>query len=123
MVTDSADSILAAVSSLLVPVFAPLGLGDWRICTALLSGFMAKESVVSTLLVLFGSETAVQALLTPLTAAALLVFCLLYTPCAAAVSAVRRELGTKWMCYVIVFQCVIAWIVAFIVKLALGMLL
>lgn len=120
---DPQNSMLAGVSGVIAPLFAPLGFGDWRICAALITGFMAKESVVSTLLVLFGSETAVQALLTPLTAAALLVFCLLYTPCAAAVSAVRRELGTKWMCYVIVFQCVIAWIVAFIVKLALGMLL
>ena len=120
---DPQNSMLAGISGVIAPLFAPLGFGDWRICAALITGFMAKESVVSTLLVLFGSETAVQALLTPLTAAALLVFCLLYTPCAAAVSAVRRELGTKWMCYVIVFQCVIAWIVAFIVKLALGMLL
>lgn len=120
---DPQNSMLAGGSGVIAPLFAPLGFGDWRICAALITGFMAKESVVSTLLVLFGSETAVQALLTPLTAAALLVFCLLYTPCAAAVSAVRRELGTKWMCYVIVFQCVIAWIVAFIVKLALGMLL
>ena len=109
--------------SFIAPIFAPLGFGDWRICASLITGFMAKESVVSTLLVLFGSEGAVQALLTPLTAASLLVFCLLYTPCAAAVSAVRRELGTKWMCYVIVFQCVIAWIVAFIVKLGLSVLL
>ena len=118
--TDPQDSMLAAVAGLLAPLFTPLGFGDWRICAALITGFMAKESVVATLLVLFGSEAAVQAILTPLTAAALLVFCLLYTPCAAAVSAVRRELGTKWMCYVIVFQCVIAWIVAFIAKLALG---
>ena len=117
--TDPADSMLAAVAG----VFGPMGFGDWRITAALISGFMAKESVVATLLVLFGSEAAVQAVLTPLTAAALLVFCLLYTPCAAAVSAVRRELGTKWMCYVIVFQCVIAWICAFIAYLGLSVFL
>ncbi len=120
---DPQDSMLAGIAGIIAPVFAPLGFGDWRICASLITGFMAKESVVSTLLVLFGSEGAVQALLTPLTAASLLVFCLLYTPCAAAVSAVRRELGTKWMCYVIIFQCVIAWIVAFIVKLGLSALL
>lgn len=120
---DPQDSMLAGIAGIIAPIFAPLGFGDWRICASLITGFMAKESVVSTLLVLFGSEGAVQALLTPLTAASLLVFCLLYTPCAAAVSAVRRELGTKWMCYVIVFQCVIAWIVAFIVKLGLSALL
>lgn len=120
---DPQDSMLAGIAGIIAPIFAPLGFGDWRICASLITGFMAKESVVSTLLVLFGSEGAVQALLTPLTAASLLVFCLLYTPCAAAVSAVRRELGAKWMCYVIVFQCVIAWIVAFIVKLGLSVLL
>ena len=120
---DPQDSMLAGIAGIIAPIFAPLGFGDWRICASLITGFMAKESVVSTLLVLFGSEGEVQALLTPLTAASLLVFCLLYTPCAAAVSAVRRELGTKWMCYVIVFQCVIAWIVAFIVKLGLSVLL
>ena len=121
--TDPADSMLAAVAGVIAPVFGPMGFGDWRITAALISGFMAKESVVATLLVLFGSEAAVQSVLTPLTAAALLVFCLLYTPCAAAVSAVRRELGTKWMCYVIVFQCVIAWICAFIAYLALSVFL
>lgn len=118
--TDPSDSMLAAVAGVLAPLFAPLGFGDWRICASLITGFMAKESVISTLLVLFGSEAAVQTALTPLTAAALLVFCLLYTPCAAAVSAVRRELGTKWMFYVIVFQCVVAWIVAFIAHFVLG---
>ncbi len=121
--TDPGDSMLAAVAGVLAPIFAPLGFGDWRICASLITGFMAKESVISTLLVLFGSEAAVQTALTPLTAAALLVFCLLYTPCAAAVSAVRRELGTKWMFYVIVFQCVVAWIVAFLAHLVLGFFL
>lgn len=117
------DSMLAAVAGLIAPLFAPLGFGDWRITAALITGFMAKESVISTLLVLFGSEAAVQAVLTPLTAAALLVFCLLYTPCAAAVSAVRRELGSKWMCFVIVFQCVVAWIMALIAHFVLGFFL
>lgn len=121
--TDPQDSMLAAIAGIIAPIFNPMGFGDWRICAALISGFMAKESVVATLLVLFGSTAAVQAVLTPLTAAALLVFCLLYTPCAAAVSAVRRELGTKWMCYVIVAQCVIAWIVSFVVHLGLSVFL
>ena len=117
MVTDSADSILAAVSSLLVPVFAPLGLGDWRICTALLSGFMAKESVVSTLSVLFGSTKTLLEVLSPLSAASLLVFCLLYTPCIAAISSIKRELGAKWAVGIVLFQCAVAWVVAFVVHL------
>lgn len=117
MVTDSADSILAAVSSLLVPVFAPLGLGDWRICTALISGFMAKESVVSTLEVLFGGS--IGSVLTPLSAASLLVFSLLYTPCVAAVASIKRELGGKWAVGVVIWQCVIAWIAAMLVRLVL----
>ena len=94
MVTDSADSMLAAVAGLLVPLFAPLGLGDWRICTSLISGFMAKESVVSTLEVLFGG--GITTALSPLAAASLLVFSLLYTPCVAAIASIKRELGTKW---------------------------
>ncbi len=117
MVTDSADSILAAVSSLLVPVFAPLGLGDWRICTALLSGFMAKESVVSTLGVLFGDS--IGSVLSPVSAASLLVFSLLYTPCVAAVASIRRELGGKWAVGVVFWQCAVAWIVAMLVRLVL----
>lgn len=117
MVTDSADSILAAVSSLLVPVFAPLSLGDWRICTALISGFMAKESVVSTLEVLFGGS--IGSVLTPLSAASLLVFSLLYTPCVAAVASIKRELGGKWAVGVVIWQCVIAWIAAMLVRLVL----
>ena len=118
--TDPSDSMLAAIAGVIAPIFTPVGFGDWRIVAALISGFMAKESVVATLLVLFGTQAAVRTVLTPLTAATLLVFCLLYTPCAAAVSAVRRELGTKWMWYVIIMQCVIAWVVAFLVKLALS---
>ena len=121
--TNPQDSMLAAIAGLLAPLFAPLGFGDWRICAALITGFLAKETVVATLLVLYGSSQAVVATLAPVAVAALLAFCLLYTPCAAAVSAVRRELGNKWMIYVIVFQCVIAWIVAFIVKLGLQLFL
>ncbi|MBS5664314.1 MAG: ferrous iron transport protein B [Roseburia sp.] len=117
MVKNSADSILAAVSSLLVPVFAPLGLGDWRICTALISGFMAKESVVSTLEVLFGGS--IGSVLTPLSAASLLVFSLLYTPCVAAVASIKRELGGKWAVGVVFWQCAVAWIAAMLVRLVL----
>lgn len=115
MVKNSADSILAAVSSLLVPVFAPLGLGDWRICTALISGFMAKESVVSTLEVLFGGS--IGSVLTPISAASLLVFSLLYTPCVAAVASIKRELGGKWAVGVVIWQCAVAWIAAMLVRL------
>lgn len=110
MVSDSADSILAAVSGVLVPIFAPIGLGDWRVCTALISGFMAKESVVSTLQVLFGA--GITSALTPLSAASLLVFSLLYTPCVAAIASVKRELGTKWAVDMVIWQCVIAWFAA-----------
>lgn len=115
MVTDSADSMLAAVAGLLVPLFAPLGLGDWRICTSLISGFMAKESVVSTLEVLFGG--GITTALSPLAAASLLVFSLLYTPCVAAIASIKRELGTKWAVGVVLWQCVVAWIAAFVVRL------
>ena len=115
LVEDSSGSILAVISGWLAPLFAPLGLGDWRIITSLVSGFMAKESVVSTLEVLFagGIETA----LTTLAAASLLVFCLLYTPCVAAIAAVKRELGGKWAVLVVLWQCGIAWIAAMIVKI------
>ena len=115
MVADSADSMLAAVAGLLVPFFAPLGLGDWRICTSLISGFMAKESVVSTLEVLFGGGIATA--LSPLAAASLLVFSLLYTPCVAAIASIKRELGTKWAVGVVLWQCVVAWVAAFAVRL------
>ena len=121
MVKNSADSILAAVSSLLVPVFAPLGLGDWRICTALISGFMAKESVVATLTVLTDGIN-IASIITPLAAAALLVFCLLYTPCVAAITSIKRELGEKWAAGVVICQCVIAWICAWIVYFIGGLL-
>lgn len=114
LVKDSSDSILAMAAGLLVPIFKPLGLGDWRICTALISGFMAKESVVSTLEVLFSGSIA--SVLTPLAAVSLLAFSLLYTPCVAAIASVKRELGGKWAIGVVVWQCVVAWIVALIVR-------
>ncbi len=121
MVADSSESMLASIAGVIAPVFAPLGFGDWRISTALISGFMAKESVVSTLGVLFGTSS-ISTVLTHLAAASLLAFCLLYTPCVAAITSVKRELGTKWAIWVVIFQCVIAWIVAFIVH-TIGMLL
>lgn len=116
MVEDSKDSILALVAGVVAPIFKPLGFGDWRIVTALVAGFMAKESVVSTITVLFGTTAALQAVLSPGAAMALLVFCLLYTPCVAAVAAVKRELGGKWAVFVSLGQCVIAWICAFVVQ-------
>lgn len=117
IVEDSQNSILATVAGLVAPILAPLGLGDWRISTALITGFMAKESVVSTLSVLFGTTQALMGVLTPAAAAGLLVFCLLYTPCVAAVASVKRELGTKWALAVAGGQCLIAWCAAFIVRL------
>ena len=117
MVTDSQDSILAVAAGLIAPVFAPLGFGDWRISTSLIAGFMAKESVVSTLSVLFGTTENLLTCLTPLAAASLLVFCLLYTPCVAAVSSIKRELGGKWAVAIVVEQCVLAWVMAFAVRL------
>lgn len=115
LVEDSSTSILAMIAGYIAPIFIPLGFGDWRFSTALITGFMAKESVVSTLTVLVGSGDAVLPLLTPLSAMSLLVFCLLYTPCVAAVASVKRELGIKWAATIVVFQCVIAWIAAFAV--------
>lgn len=119
LVRDSKNSMLAALSGVLVPLFKPLGLGDWRICTALISGFMAKESVVSSLQILFG--TSVSTAISSLSAASLLVFSLLYTPCVAAIASIKRELGVKWAAGVVVWQCVIAWLAAFIVRL-IGMI-
>jgi ferrous iron transport protein B len=122
-VTDSKDSILASVSGVIAPIFAPLGFGDWRISTALITGFMAKESVVSTLSVLFGSTQGLLGVISPLSAASLLIFCLLYTPCVAAIASVKRELGGKSALLMVVGQCIIAWICALIVRiigLALG---
>ena len=114
-IEDSSKSILALISGLLAPIFRPLGLGDWRICTSLISGVMAKESVVSTLEILF--EGGVSSALTPLAAASLLVFSLLYTPCVAAIASVKRELGKKWAIGLVFWQCILAWGAAFIVRL------
>ena len=124
LVTDSRESILAAVSGLLVPLFRPVGLGDWRIVTSLISGFMAKESVVSVMEILFASSEGIGSMLSTLTAASLLVFSLLYTPCVAAVASIKRELGSRWALYVVLWQCGVAWIAALIVHLvgmALGL--
>ena len=115
MVSDSQHSILALVAGALAPIFIPVGFGDWRIVTALISGFLAKESVVSSLTVLFGSTVTLQGSLTTVGAAALLVFCLLYTPCVAAIASVKRELGGKWAVAMAIGKCVIAWIMAFVV--------
>ena len=117
MVSDSSQSMLAILAGFLAPIFAPLGFGDWRMVTALISGFLAKESVVSTLGILFGSVAALQKTLTPATAASFLVFCLLYTPCVAAIASIRRELGRRWAFQIVIFQCVVAWVCAFIVHL------
>lgn len=115
VVADSKDSILAGIAGLIAPIFAPLGFGDWRISTALITGFMAKESVVSTLNVLF-QGASLGGLLAPAAAGALLVFCLLYTPCVAAIAAVKRELGKKWALFMVLAQCGIAWICALITR-------
>ncbi|MCI9449168.1 MAG: ferrous iron transport protein B [Clostridiales bacterium] len=115
IVSDSSDSILAKIAGFISPIFAPLGFGDWRISTALIAGFMAKESVVSTLTVLVGAS-GITYLLAPSAAVSLLIFCLLYTPCIAAIAAVKRELGGKWAVSVVVLQCAIAWICAFAVR-------
>ncbi len=121
IVDNSHDSMLAAAAGLITPVLSPLGLGDWRISTALITGFMAKESVVSTLSVLFGTTDALLGAVTPLATASRLVFCLLYTPCVAAIASVKRELGAKWAAGVIFGQCAVAWIAAFVVRM-IGML-
>lgn len=117
LVVDSKDSMLAILAGIIAPVFNPMGFGDYRISTALITGFMAKESVVSTLSILFGSTEALIQTITPLSAIALLVFCLLYTPCVAAIAAVKRELGNKWAVLVVVFQCVCAWVCSLLVYL------
>lgn len=119
LVADPQNSILASVASVISPIFEPLGFADWRITTSLISGFMAKESVVSTLTVLFGSGVSISSVLGVASAYALLVFCLLYTPCVATIATVRHELGNRHAWAMVVWQCVVAWIVAFVVKLLL----
>ncbi|MBO5999538.1 MAG: ferrous iron transport protein B [Lachnospiraceae bacterium] len=116
-VSDSQQSILAVIAGILVPVFKPAGIGDWRIVTSLISGFMAKESVVSVLQVLFAAEGGVAAAFGKATAAAVLVFSLLYTPCIAAIASIRRELGRKWAAAVVLWQCAVAWVGAFLIHL------
>ena len=116
-VTDSHQSIMAHIAGAMVPLMRPVGLGDWRICTALISGFMAKESVVSMLEMLFAAEGGVEAALSTTTAAAILVFSLLYTPCVAAIAAIGRELGKKWAALTVLWQCVIAWFATLILNL------
>ena len=113
LTADPQQSILAWLASGIAPLFAPLGFADWRVSTALITGFMAKESVVSTLTILYGSSAAFAAALSPAAAAPLLVFCLLYTPCIAAVASVKRELGGKWALIMVANQCIVAWLAAF----------
>ena len=120
---DNSKSILASIAGVVAPVFSLQGFGDWRIVTALVAGFMAKESVVSTLSVLTGTVGALSALITPSAAYSLLVFCLLYTPCVAAIASIKRELGVKWSFFVVVFQCLLAWVVSLVFSLILGVVL
>ncbi|MGM9567796.1 MAG: ferrous iron transport protein B [Clostridia bacterium] len=122
VVSDSQTSILAMIAGFIAPIFKPLGFGDWRIATALIAGFIAKESVVSTLSVLYGSTTALLSEISPLAAASVLVFCLLYTPCVAAIASIRRELGAKWALAIVFGQCAIAWLCALMVRL-IGLIL
>ena len=117
MVGDPEESMLAAVAGMIAPILKPLGMGDWRISTALISGFLAKESVVSTLTVLYGDPAGLAAAMSMSTAVVLLVFCLLYTPCVAAIAAVRRESGSAWAAGMVVLQCAVAWLCAFCVRL------
>lgn len=115
VVEDSKESILAEIAGVISPIFAPLGFGDWRFSTALITGFMAKESVVSTLNILFGTTEMLVAAISPLIALSLLVFCLLYTPCIAAIASVKRELGGKMALFMVAFQCAIAWLASFVI--------
>ena len=123
MVEDQQRSMLAIISGFIAPVFGPQGFADWRIATALVSGFIAKETVVSTLSVLYGGTSTILASITPVAAAGLLVFCLLYTPCVAAIASVKRELGAKWALGVVVFQCVLAWLVSLVTTWIVGLFL
>ena len=117
LVSDSSQSIMALIAGFISPVMQPLGLGDWRITTSLISGFMAKESVVSVLEVLFGAEGGINAVLGTVEAGTLLIFSLLYTPCVAAIASVKRELGWKWSVAVVAWQCILAWIVSFLFRI------
>ena len=117
MVADSSESMLGLIAGVVAPIFAPLGFGDFRVTTALVTGFVAKESVVSTLSVLVGETAALRAFLKPTAVLSLLTFCLLYTPCVAAIAAVKRELGRKWAASMVLAQCIIAWVCGFIVYL------
>jgi ferrous iron transport protein B len=121
IVADSQNSMLAVVAGAIAPVFKPLGFADWRISTSLITGFLAKESVVSSLTILYGSTAGLTGTISTLAAGSLLVFCLLYTPCVAAIASIKRELGVKWALGVVVFQCVVAWLAAFAVHL-IGMI-
>ncbi|MBR3646693.1 MAG: ferrous iron transport protein B, partial [Lachnospiraceae bacterium] len=120
---DSSKSIMAGFAGAIAPVFRPLGLGDWRISTALVCGVMAKESVVSVMEVLFGSEGGIQNALSTIDAGTMLVFSLLYTPCIAAIASIKRELGKKWALGVVIWQCLVAWIVAFLFRMILLLIL
>jgi ferrous iron transport protein B len=113
LVENPQQSILATIAGFIAPVFRPLGFGDWRVVTALITGFMAKESVVSTLTIL--TEGNIAGLIGPAAAISLLVFCLLYTPCVAAIASVKRELGRKWAVVMVILQCVVAWLAALII--------
>ena len=113
----ASDSILAVISGTLVPLFAPLGMGDWRLVTSLISGFLAKESVVSVTGMLFATGSGITGVISPLTAVCMLVFCLLYTPCVAAIASIRREMGRKWAWFTVIWQCGIAWLAALLVRL------
>lgn len=122
VVVDSRQSILAVLAGMITPLFKPLGFGDWRLVTAILTGVMAKESVVSTISILFGSTIEMVSVISAAGAMSFLVFCLLYTPCVAAIASVKKELGGKWAAYVVVIQCVVAWIAALITYIIAGIL-
>ena len=122
VVADSRQSILAVLAGMITPLFKPLGFGDWRLVTAILTGVMAKESVVSTISILFGSSIEMVSVISAAGAMSFLVFCLLYTPCVAAIASVKKELGGKWAAYVVVIQCVVAWIAALITYIIAGIL-
>ena len=123
LAVDAGDSILAKLAGIIAPIFKPMGFGDWRIATALITGFIAKESVVSTLSVLFGSTDALVAAISTAAAGALLIFCLLYTPCVAAIASIKRELGRRWALRIVLIQCAVAWIVSFAAYGILSMIL